>query len=109
MYVCLYLIQIHISEPIGTKLCTRLPLGLEETLGYVWARNSSLLRPFGPFSFRGHCRIMGTRWMPARPFSAIPLYPWFQLVFALRHRHYVVADGGVIRGSLISAILAGVP
>jgi len=109
MYVCLYLIQIHISEPIGTKLCTRLPLGLEETAGYVWARNSWPLRPFGPFSFRGHCRIMGTRWLPARPFSAIPLYPWFQLVFAWRHRHYVVADGGVIRGSLISAILAGVP
>ena len=52
---------------------------------------------------------MGTRWLPARPFSAIPLYPWFQLVFAWRHRHYVVADGGVIRGSLISVILAGVP
>jgi hypothetical protein len=30
LYVCLYLIQIHISEPIGTKLCTRLPL--------VWKR-----------------------------------------------------------------------
>jgi len=25
MFVSLYLIQIHISEPIGTKLCTRLP------------------------------------------------------------------------------------
>jgi len=108
LYVCLHLIQIHISEPIGTKLCTRLPLGLEETTGYVWARDSWPLRPFGPFSFRGHCRNMGTRWLPARPFSAIPLYPWFQLVFAWRHQHYVVADGGVIRGSLISAILAGV-
>ena len=31
MFVYLYLIQIHISEPISTKLCTRLPLGLEET------------------------------------------------------------------------------
>jgi len=40
MFVSLYLIQIHISEPIGTKLSTRLPLGLEETVGYVWARNS---------------------------------------------------------------------
>jgi len=59
--------------------------------------------------FGGHCRIMDTRWLPARPFSAITLYPWFQLVFAWRHRHYVVADGGVIRGSLISVILAGVP
>jgi hypothetical protein len=109
LFVCSYLIQIHLSEPIGTKLCTRPPLGLEETVGYVWARNSWHLCPFGPFSFRGHCRIMGTRWLPARPFSAIPLYPWFQLVFAWRHRHYVVAGGGVIRGSLISAILVGVP
>jgi len=109
MYVCIKLIQIHISEPIWTILCTRLPLGLEETVGYVWSRNSWPLRPFGPFLFRGHCRIMGTRWLPARPFSAIPLYPWFQLVFAWRHRHYVVADGGVIRGSLMSVILAGVP
>jgi hypothetical protein len=109
MYVCMCLIQIHISEPIWTKLCTRLPLGLEETVGYVRARNSWPLRPFGPFFFRGQCRIMGTRWLPARPFSAIPLYPWFQLVFPWRHRHYVVAGGGVIRGSLISVILAGVP
>jgi len=108
MYVCMYLIQIHISDPIWTKLCTRLPLGLEETVGYVWARNSWSLRPFGPF-FRGHCRIMGTRWLPARQFSAIPLCPSFQLVFAWRHRHYVVAGGGVIRGSLISVILAGIP
>jgi hypothetical protein len=64
---------------------------------------------FRPFFFGGHCRIMGTRWLPVRPFSTIPLYPWFQLVFAWRHRHYVVADGEVIRGSLISVILTGVP
>ena len=102
------LIQIHISEPIWTKLCTRLPLDLEETVGYVWTRNSLPLRPFGPFFFGGHYRIMGTRCLPARPFSAIHLYPWFQLVFVWRHRHDV-ADGGVIRGSLISVILAGVP
>jgi len=63
----------------------------------------------GPFSLGVNCRIMGTRWLPARPFSAIPLYPWLQLVFVWRHRHDVVADGGVIRGSLISVILAGVP
>ena len=109
MYVCMELIQIHISEPILTRLCTRLPLGLEETVGYVWTRYSWPLRLFGPFFFEGHCRIMGTRWLLARPFSAIPLYPWFQLVFMRRHRHDVVADGGVIRGSLISMILAGVP
>jgi hypothetical protein len=109
LFVCMELIQVHISEPIWTKLCTRLPLGLEETVGYVSTRNSWPIRPFGPFFFGGHCRIMGTRWPLARPFSAIILYPWFQLVFSWRHRHYVVADGRVIRGSLISVILAGVP
>ena len=51
LFVCMELIQIHISEPIGTKLCTRLPLGLEDTAGYVWTRNSRPLRPFGPFFF----------------------------------------------------------
>jgi hypothetical protein len=108
MFVC-SLIQIYISEPIGTKLCTRLPPGLKETVGYVRAQDSWPLRPFGPFSFRGHCKIMGTRWLPAQLFSAIPLYPWLKLVFTWRHRPYVVADGEVIRGSLISAILSGDP
>jgi hypothetical protein len=107
LYVCMY--ETYTNLHFWTKLCTRLPLGLEETVGHVWTRNSWPLRPFGTFFFGGHCRIMGTRWLPARPFSAIPLYPWFQLVFVSRHRHYVVADGGVIRGSLISVILAGVP
>jgi len=39
----------HTNSHFGTRLCTRLPLGLEETVGYVWARNSWPLRPFGPF------------------------------------------------------------
>ena len=69
LYVCMELIQIHISERIWTKLCTRLPLGLEKTVGYVLTRIFWPLRPFGPFFFRGQCRIMGTRWLPARPFS----------------------------------------
>jgi hypothetical protein len=46
--VCLYLIQIHISEPTGTKLCTHLPRGLEETVGYAWAHNISYFPPFRP-------------------------------------------------------------
>jgi hypothetical protein len=108
MFVCMEHTQIHISEPVWTKLCTRLPLGLEETAGDVWIRNSWPLRPFGSFFFGGHCRIMGTRWLSAQPFSAIPLYPWFQPVFVWCHRHDV-ADSGVIRGSLISVILVGVP
>jgi hypothetical protein len=43
MNVCLYLIlvQIHISEPIWTKLRTHLLRVLEETVGYVWVHNIS--------------------------------------------------------------------
>ena len=108
LFVCMELIQIHISEPIWTRLCTRLPLGLEEVVGYVWNRNSWPLRPFGSFFFGGHCRMTGTRWLPARSFSSIILFSWFQLVFVWRHQRYVVADCGVIRCSLISVILAGV-
>jgi hypothetical protein len=79
------LIQIHIPVPIWTKLRTRLPLGLEEVVGYVWTRNSWPLRPFGPSFFRGRCRIMGTRWLPARPFSMIPYIREFRSVFLWRH------------------------
>jgi hypothetical protein len=108
MYECVELMQIHISEPIWTTLCTRISLGLEGTVGYVGTRYSWSFRPFVPFFYGSHCRIMGTKRLPARPFSAISLYLWFQLVFAWRHRHDV-AKGGVIRGSLISVNLAGVP
>jgi len=52
MDVCLYLIQIHISEPIGTKLCTHLPRGLEETVGYVLTHNISPFPPFRPIFLR---------------------------------------------------------
>jgi len=113
-------IQIHISEPIWTKLCTRLPLGLEETVGYdVWIRNSWPLPHFGPFFFGGHCRIMDTRRLPAQSWAQdgcrrdrFPRYPYTRdssWCSRRRHRHEVVADGGVIRDSLISVILAGVP
>jgi hypothetical protein len=45
MYVSLYRTQIHISAPIATKLRTRLPRGLKETVGYVWTHN---ILPFPP-------------------------------------------------------------
>ena len=49
----------------------------------VWKRPYDMYGPeildlfdvLDPFFFGGHCRIMGTRWLPARPFSTIPLYP----------------------------------
>jgi len=60
LYVCLYLIQIHISEPIGTKLCTHLLRGLEETIRYVWAHNISpfpLFRPILPGAGADSCAV----------------------------------------------------
>jgi hypothetical protein len=48
LFVCMKLIQIHISEPIWTKLCTRLPLGLEEVVAYVWTHNISTFPHFRP-------------------------------------------------------------
>ena len=38
-FVCMELTQIHISEPISTELRTRLPLRLEEVVGYFWTHN----------------------------------------------------------------------
>jgi len=110
MYVCMYgtCTNPHFWTDLNQTLHTSPPWSGRD-LGYVWTQNSWPLRPFGPFFFGGHCRIMGTRWLLARPFSAIILYPWFQLVFVWHHRHYVVADGGVICGSLMSVILPGVP
>jgi len=49
LFVCMELIQIHISGPIGTKLCSRLPLGLEEVVGCVWTHNISTFPLFGVF------------------------------------------------------------
>ena len=46
MFVCMELIQIHISELISTKLCTRPPLGLEEVVGYVWTHSISTFPTF---------------------------------------------------------------
>jgi len=59
----LYLIQIHISEPISTELCTRLPLRLGEVVHYVWTHN---IWPFSTSSVRSQCRILGTTWLPAQ-------------------------------------------
>jgi hypothetical protein len=61
LFVCLHIIQIHISEPISTKLCTHLPLGLEETTGYVCSENVWPFLPFSPSSSGAiSCRGFGT-------------------------------------------------
>jgi hypothetical protein len=110
MYVCMYgtYTNLHFWTHLNQTLHTPPP----------WSGRDRRVRIDPKFSTSstfwvllggGHCRVIGTRWLPARPFSAIPLYPSFQLVFAWCHRHYVVADSGVIRGSLLFVILAGVP
>jgi len=106
LFVCLFVWNLYkfTSEPIWTKLCTLLPLGLEETVGYVWTRNSLPLRPLGPFPlgataeswtqdgcrryrFPRHPYIRDSRWCSrdvtyitlsetAESFAAA-LYPWF--------------------------------
>jgi hypothetical protein len=78
MFVCLQLIQIHISEPIGTKLCTHLPRGLEEYVGYVWAHNISSFPPFRPILAEASANlgeVDGCR-RHATPLPASALYPW---------------------------------
>jgi len=65
VFVCLYLIQIHISEAISTELRTRLPLRLEEVVGYVWTHNippfllfrSLFSRAGGAFCAEDGCRL----------------------------------------------------
>jgi hypothetical protein len=46
MFLCLYLIQIYISKPTSIELRTRLPLRLEEVVGYVWTYNIPLFSTF---------------------------------------------------------------
>ena len=75
MNVCMYLIKIQISEPIGTKLCTHLPRGLEETVGYVWAHNISPFPTFSTYFFASGCRFVRSTWLPAPHCPATALYP----------------------------------
>ena len=75
MLVRLYLIQIHISEPIGTKLCTHLPRALEETVGYVWAHNISPFPTFSACFVGSGCPLLRSTWLPAPHYPAAALYP----------------------------------
>ena len=78
MYVCLYLIRIRISQPIGTKLCTHLPRGLEETVRYVWAHNIS---PF-PHLFGLFCRERDP--IPAQHTAAGATLPRYCVISVMR-------------------------
>jgi hypothetical protein len=128
MNVCLYLIQTHISELIGTKLCTRLPRGLEETVGYVWTRNSWPLRLLGPFSLgaahghkmAGDATVFSNTLIFVVPAGVCVTSPTLHCRWWRSHpRHsnirdhggsspYILTDDRVIRYSVLSLILLGV-
>jgi hypothetical protein len=99
LFVYLYLIQIHISEPIWTKLCTRLSLRLKETVGYVWFENVWSFSTFLIFFARSEYRFLGTTWLPAQDTSATALYPWFLQVLVWRHGNDVVAEDTCLESS----------
>jgi hypothetical protein len=85
LFVCLYLIQIYISEPVWTRLCTHLFPRQEETVEYVWSENVWLFSTFLTFFVGTECKILGTTWLPALDTSATALYPWFLRVLVWRH------------------------
>jgi hypothetical protein len=96
MYVCMYgtYTNSHFWTDLNQTLHTSPPWSERDRrvcMNPKFVTSST----FWTLFFGGHCRVMGTRWLPVRPFSAIHLYPWFQLMFVWRHRHDVVADGGL--------------
>jgi hypothetical protein len=64
-FVNLYLIQIHISEPIGTKLCTHLLSGLEKTIGYVCNPRYSGIPTFFYLFCREGPHDAAQKWLPS--------------------------------------------
>jgi len=108
LFLCFYLIQVHISEPIWTKLCTHLPLRLEETLGYVWSENVwhfstffDLLRKEGVQN-PGHNMAAGATHFRHSVISVILADVSVTSRCSRRHLPRVIRD------SVISTILAGV-
>jgi len=106
MVVCLYLIQIHISERIWTKRCTHLPLRLGEIVGLCMVRKC--LTFFYLFDLRmervqnpGHNMPAGARHFR---YSVISVIIAGVNVTSRSRRHLPRA----IRDSVISVILAGV-
>jgi len=92
LFVCLYLIQIHISKPIWTILCTHLPLGLEETVGCVWTHNIWSFRPLLSGASAESWSEDGCR----RKSSATALYPSLRHVLVWRHGHDFLADDSAL-------------
>jgi hypothetical protein len=85
LFVCMELIQIHISEPIWTKLRTRLPLGLEEVVGYVWTEILDVFDLFGPLSLGATAESWAQDGCRCDRFSWYPYIREFLRMFLWRH------------------------
>jgi len=81
LFVCMELIHIHISEPIWTKLCTRL----------------------SPWSGRDRGVCMDPKFLTSSTFWVLFLWGPLQ-----NHGHKIAAGATVFRDTLISVIPAGV-
>jgi hypothetical protein len=85
LFVSLFHIQTHISEPVWTKLCTHLPLGLEESVGYVWSENV--------WPFLSGVSAESSAWNGCCCKSSVmALRLWFLLLLVWHHGNDVVDD-----------------
>jgi len=75
LYVCLYLTQIHISEPIGTKLCTHLPPSSGRDRRVCMCPHYFTFPTFSAYFVGSVCRLVLIRWLPAPRYTTTALYP----------------------------------
>jgi len=75
MFVCLYFIQIHISEPISNKFCTHFPPSSGRDRRVRMVRKCLTFSTFMTFFVGNDCRILGIKWLPAQESSATALFP----------------------------------
>jgi len=88
----MYIIQIHIFEPIWNKLSTHIPIRLEETVGFVWFENVWQFSTLLTFFLGNECRILSTKCLPAQDTPPTELYTWFLLFLVWRHGNEFLAD-----------------
>jgi hypothetical protein len=99
VFVCLFL--PHTNPHFWTKLCTHLPLRLEETLGYVCSN-------FLTFFVGSECRILGTTWLSAQRHVRHSVISVILVGVSVTSRCSRRHLPRVIRDSVISVIVAGV-
>jgi hypothetical protein len=91
LFVSLYLIQIYISEPVWTKLCTHLPPWSGRDRKVCMVQKCLTFSTFWP-SLSGASAESSARNGCRRESCATALYPRFLLVLVWLHGNYVLAD-----------------